>query len=337
MNEIFQNKCISQLLYSNNSIISNQIDFNNIINDEIDYLSHNNRSIKDAKSRRVDSYAILIKYFTLRQHSHIHKLIDRLPILIEVATTTGCSTERRLMIQLMEVLLNDRNLDVVNLFSNVLSKLISVIHRICNRPAVKEICMNFMLHVLLLLGKSNIRPMLTPHVKTIRQICFDFISSTSLTVVAATTNNHNVSSYIEDDNHDDDDDDNDDNNINNQFKLVASVLAVYLSMESSESWSSTWSQLCSDGLTILVMLGVAKQSHQVGTVNRETESSSISISTTHEQLLLIKSPVFFNFRGLKKVVVMYEAFKAICSVLKQVQYSTVAGTGTVIVLIDCLS
>ena len=317
MNEIFQNKCISQLLYSNNSIISNQIDFNNIINDEIDYLSHNNRSIKDAKSRRVDSYAILIKYFTLRQHSHIHKLIDRLPILIEVATTTGCSTERRLMIQLMEVLLNDRNLDVVNLFSNVLSKLISVIHRICNRPAVKEMYMNFILHVLLLLGKSNIRPMLTPHVKTIRQICFDFISSTLLTVVA-TTNNHNVSSYIEDDNHDDDDDDNNNNNINNQFKLVASVLAVYVSMESSESWSSTWSQLCSDGLTILVMLGVAKQSHQAGTVDRETESSSISISTTHEQLLFIKSPVFFNLRGLKKVVVMYEAFKAICSVLKQV-------------------
>lgn len=316
MNEIFQNKCISQLLYSNNSIISNQIDFNNIINDEIDYLSHNNRSIKDAKSRRVDSYAILIKYFTHRQHSHIHKLIDRLPILIEVATTTGCSTERRLMIQLMEVLLNDRNLDVVNLFSNVLSKLISVIHRICNRPAVKEMYMNFILYVLLLLGKSNIRPMLTPHVKTIRQICFDFISSTSLTVVATNSNNHNVSSYIEDDNNHDDD--NDDNNINNQFKLVASVLAVYVSMESSESWSSTWSQLCSDGLTILVMLGVAKQSHQAGTVARETESSSISISTTHEQLLLIKSPVFFNLRGLKKVVVMYEAFKAICSVLKQV-------------------
>jgi hypothetical protein len=177
--------------------------------------------------------------------------------------------------------------------------------------------MNFILHVLLLLGKSNIRPMLTPHVKTIRQICFDFISSTSLTVVATTTNNHNASNYIEDDNHDDDDDD-DNNNINNQFKLVASVLAVYVSMESSESWSSTWSQLCSDGLTILVMLGVAKQSHQAGTVARETESSSISISTTHEQLLLIKSPVFFNLRGLKKLVVMYEAFKAICSVLKQV-------------------
>ena len=315
MNEIFQNKCISQLLYSNNSIISNQINFNNIINDEIDYLSHNNRSIKDAKSRRVDSYAILIKYFTHRQHSHIHKLIDRLPILIEVATTIGCSTERRLMIQLMEVLLNDRNLDVVNLFSNVLSKLISVIHRICNRPAVKEMYMNFMLHVLLLLGKSSIRPMLTPHVKTIRQICFDFISSTSLTVVATTTNNHNASNYIEDDNNHDDDDDND-NNINNQFKLVASVLAVYVSMESSESWSSTWSQLCSDGLTILVMLGVVKQSHQAGTVARETGSSSMS--TSHEQLLLIKSHIFFNLRGLKKVVIMYEAFKAICSVLKQV-------------------
>ena len=316
MNEIFQNKCISQLLYSNNSIISNQIDFNNIINDEIDYLSHNNRSIKDAKSRRVDSYAILIKYFTHRQHSHIHKLIDRLPILIEVATTIGCSTERRLMIQLMEVLLNDRNLDVVNLFSNVLSKLISVIHRICNRPAVKEMYMNFMLHVLLLLGKSSIRPMLTPHVKTIRQICFDFISSTSLTVVATTTNNHNASNYIEDDNNHDDDDDDDNNNINNQFKLVASVLAVYVSMESSESWSSTWSQLCSDGLTMLVMLGVVKQSHQAGTVARETGSSSMS--TSHEKLLLIKSHVFFNLRGLKKVVVMYEAFKAICSVLKQV-------------------
>lgn len=313
MDGIFQNKCISQLLYSNNSIISNQIDFNNIINDEIDYLSHNNRSIKDAKSRRVDSYAILIKYFTHRQHSHLHKLIDRLPILIEVATTTGCSTERRLMIKLMEVLLNDRNLDVVNLFSNALSKLISVIHRICNRPAVKEMYRKFMLHVLLLLGKSNIRPMLTPHVKTIRQICFDFISSTSLAVVVANTNNHNDSNYIEDDNHDDDDN----NCINNQFKLVASVLAVYVSMESSESWSSTWSQLCSDSLTMLVMLGVAKQSHQVGTtVDRDRESSSMS--TSHEQLLLIKSPVFFNLRGLKKVVVMHEAFKAICSVLRQV-------------------
>jgi hypothetical protein len=172
-----------------------------------------------------------------------------------------------------------------------------------------------MLHVLLLLGKSTIRPMLTPHVKTIRQICFDFISSTSLIVVVDNTNNqNNNSNYIEDNNHNNDDDDN--NNINDQFKLVASVFAVYVSMESSESWSSTWSQLCSDGLTMLVMLGVAKQPYQAEIVDRDRESNSMS--TSQEQLHLIKSPVFFNLRGLKKAVVMHEAFQAICSVLRQV-------------------
>lgn len=320
MIEVLQNKCISQLLYSNNSIISNQIDFNSIINDEIDYLSQNSSSIKDTKSRRVESYVILIKYFTYRQHSHLHKLIDRLPILIEVATT-GCSIERRLMIQLMEILLNDRTKDVVNLFSNVLSKLISVIHRICSRPAtaaaaVKGMMMHrdYMLHILLLLGRSNIRPILSPHVKIIRQICFDYISSIALTAVT-NTNNHNNSNYVEDDNHHDDDD----GNMNDQFKLVASVLAVYVSMESSESWSSTWLQLCSDGMTMLVMLGVAKQPHQAGTaVDRDRDRDNSSVTSHEQQLLLIKSPVFFSLRGLKKAVVIHEAFKAICSVLRQV-------------------
>jgi len=149
--------------------------------------------------------------------------------------------------------------------------------------------------------------MLTPHVKTIRLICLDFISSTVLS--NNNTNNHHM--------YDEEEEEEDSDNMNDQFKLVASVFAAYVSMESSESWLSTWLQLCSDGLTMLEMLGVAraKQSHEV----THTDVADRDSSTTYEQLLLIKNPVFSTLRGFNKAIVIHEAFKAICWMLRQVQ------------------
>lgn len=213
------------------------------------------------------------EYYQLIANYIQHHKCPKLSSIIErfptlIEASVSDDLESTSVVFLLQETIMHASADISALLNKVLSKLVSTSCKMVTKYSSSDVG----LLVLEVLGKSKLRSLLVPNAKSVQNTCFQALDK-------PTTN----------------------------IPLLASVLSLFLSIETADVWTSHWVRV------------VQECSHALATIGVRAHGKQKSVDATGPRL--IASLDSKQRKGAAKAVQVLAVFKGLCAVLTQVLFA----------------